>query len=310
MIATIMKKNMTANHKKKYKFNIAVLLAAYNGIEWIEEQINSISAQKDININIHIFISVDISKDGTLELCKKFEEENNFLTVLSYGDYFGGAAKNFYRLIRDVDFRDFDYVSFSDQDDIWLPNKLSQGISIFQNNDFEAYSSDVVAFWKDGRKKLVKKSYSQKKFDYYFESPGPGCTYILRKNATELLKIFIIKNWNQVKYIESHDWFIYAFFRSRNMPWFIDNKALMLYRQHNSNQIGSNFGFLAYSKRFKMIKNGWYRSEVSKILNVVSLKNNISFNLDRWFLIRNFNQLRRQRKGVFILLLMIILRVF
>ena len=43
--------------------SVAVLLAAFNGIKWIEEQVKSIFNQKDINI--HIYISVDLSNDGT-----------------------------------------------------------------------------------------------------------------------------------------------------------------------------------------------------------------------------------------------------
>ena len=69
------------------------------------------------NINVHIFISVDLSDDSTLNICMKLEANNNMVTVLPYGEYFGEAAKNFYRLIKDVDFSNFDYISFSDQDE-------------------------------------------------------------------------------------------------------------------------------------------------------------------------------------------------
>ncbi len=47
----------------KGSFKIAVLLAAYNGMEWIEEQIASILSQKGVSIKI--FISVDLSSDRT-----------------------------------------------------------------------------------------------------------------------------------------------------------------------------------------------------------------------------------------------------
>ena len=232
------------------------------------------------------------------------------VTVLPYGEYFGEAAKNFYRLIKDVDFSNFDYISFSDQDDIWLPNKLFHAINVLKDNYLEAYSSDVIAFWEDGKEKLLKKSFPQKKFDYYFESPGPGCTYLLKKDSAEIFKFFLINNYNEVNAISSHDWFIYAFFRSRNMSWLIDKNALMFYRQHNSNQVGINHGFTAYLKRLKMIKNGWYSSEVKKIVNATSLDVNNSFDLSKWFLIRNFFQLRRRKRNAYALLLMILLRFF
>ena len=292
----------------KSSSTVAVLLAAYNGEKWIQDQLDSIIAQK--NINIHIFISVYFSNDSTLDLCKTFELENNFITLLPYGEVFGGAAKNFYRLLRDVDIVKFDYISFADQDDLWLPTKLSHAVNILKDNCVEGYSSDVIAFWSDGRKKMVKKSSPQKKFDHYFQSSGAGCSYVLTRESASSLKLFISSNWKEVNSIDSQDWFIYAFFRSRNMPWYIDNNPLMLYRQHDSNQIGSNFGLFAYLKRLKMTKNGWYRSEVRKISKVTSINNDNSFNLSTSFLIRNFYQLRRENKEVFILLLLILFGIF
>ena len=57
-------------NKKSKKF-VAVLLAAYNGEPFLEEQINTILAQEDIDLEL--FISIDISTDQTYEKCK---EEN------------------------------------------------------------------------------------------------------------------------------------------------------------------------------------------------------------------------------------------
>ena len=180
---------------------------------------------------------------------------------------------------------------------------------MIKQDDLDGYSSDVIAFWSNEREKLVKKSFPQKKFDYFFEAAGPGCTYVLKQQPTQKFKKFLIKNWENINCIESHDWLIYAFFRSRGMSWCIDSEPLMLYRQHESNQVGSNFGFLAYLKRIKMVKSGWYRSEVRKISEIISI-NDDAFNLDIWFLIKNFYQLRRQNRDTFILLLMILLGFF
>ena len=287
--------------------SVAVLLAAYNGMDWIEEQVSSILSQK--SISIEIFISVDLSNDKIHEWCQGLAGKNAHVKVLPYGEKFGGAAKNFFRLIRDVDFSCFDYVALSDQDDIWDSSKLHHAIRTIEQDSLDGYSSDVIAFWSNGREKLVKKSFPQKKFDYFFEAAGPGCTYVLKQQPTQKFKKFLIKNWENVNCIESHDWLIYAFFRSRDMSWCIDSEPLMLYRQHESNQVGSNFGFLAYLKRIKMIKSGWYRSEVRKISEIISI-NDDAFNLDTWFLIKNFYQLRRQNRDAFILLLMILFRIF
>jgi glycosyltransferase involved in cell wall biosynthesis len=94
---TYLKDEMISNLKSKNLPRVAVLMAAYNGVEWIEEQVDTLLSQKNININI--FISVDLSDDNTLDLCSRLEEGNNLIKVLPYGEYFGGPAKNFYILI-------------------------------------------------------------------------------------------------------------------------------------------------------------------------------------------------------------------
>ena len=288
--------------------SVAVLLAAYNGINWIEEQVTSIISQK--NTSIEIFISVDLSNDKTYEWCQDFAKENINIKVLPYGKKFGGAAKNFFRLIRDVDFSRFDYVALADQDDIWNSGKLHHAIRVIEKDDLDGYSSDVTAFWGNGREKLVKKSFPQKKFDYFFEAAGPGCTYVLKQQSAQKFKKFLIKNWDDVNLVKLHDWMIYAYFRSQGMRWKIDNKSLMHYRQHDHNQIGLNSGLKAYLIRFNKIKTKWYRSEVQKIIYLLNGSSEQGISLKRLFLIKNFWYLRRRPRDAIFLLFIIILQVF
>ena len=93
---------------------IAVLLAAYNGERWIQEQINSILTQKKVDVTV--YVSLDLSNDKTLDIIETYKKKS--VILLPYGDKFGAAAPNFYRLIQDVDFQNYDYIALSDQDDI------------------------------------------------------------------------------------------------------------------------------------------------------------------------------------------------
>ena len=144
---------------------IAVLLAAYNGEYWIMDQINSILKQN--NVQVDIFVSIDFSSDGTYDLLMDLQKKHININVLDYGQTFGGASKNFYRLIKDVDISKYDYVSFSDQDDLWFTDKLYLGVSAIELKGFDAYSCDVKAFWQNGKTKLIKKSYPQARFLLY-----------------------------------------------------------------------------------------------------------------------------------------------
>jgi rhamnosyltransferase len=288
--------------------SVVVLLSAFNGITWIKRQIDTILAQKDVSIEI--FISIDISIDDTYEWCSEISKKNKNITVLPYGKKFGGAAKNFFRLIRDVDLSNFDYISLSDQDDIWESNKIQHAIKTIENNDLDGYSSDVIAFWKNGREKLEKKSFPQKKYDYFFESAGPGCTYVLKKQPMLEFKKFLIGNWKKVNSIQLHDWIIYAYFRSQNFKWVIDDKPLMYYRQHRYNQFGLNSGLSAYLDRLKKVKSKWYRDEVLKIILILNKETQQEISLNGNFLIKNFWYLRRRPRDAIIFLFLNIFQIF
>ena len=250
------------------------------------------------------------SSDGTYEWCKACEKKNSNVTVLDYGEHFAGAAKNFYRLIRDVDFSAFDYIALADQDDIWLNNKLSRAVDMIDLNKVGAFSSDVIAFWADGRERLVKKSYPQKQLDYYFEAAGPGCTYVFKNQTLMKFKVFLQKNWEQVNQVALHDWMIYSFCRIRGIQWHIDEQPLMRYRQHENNQVGFNSGMRAYSKRLSLVKNKWYRGEVLKISELLQAYNKTGFSSERYFLIKHIWQLRRRPRDNFALLFMLLLGLF
>ncbi|MGZ5029198.1 MAG: glycosyltransferase [Methylobacter sp.] len=260
------------NIKKQPK--IAVLLAAYNGQEYIEEQLDSILNQKDIDVSI--FISIDLSTDNTYEWCLEFSHLHANVMILHYGAQFGGAAKNFFRLIRDVDFSTFDYISFSDQDDIWLLDKLIRAVNKIKETNSNGYSSNVMAFWLTGKRKLVEKSQPQRAWDYLFEAAGPGCTYVLSVDLASEIKKAVVKNWPEINKIGLHDWFIYAYARANGFNWFIDAWPSLLYRQHLDNQVGANKGWKAFSYRLKKVVGGWGIEQSALIAKLVG-KGNSSF---------------------------------
>lgn len=246
-----------------------MLLAAFNGMKWIEEQIVSILAQKDFSLTI--FICVDPSSDETLSLCKKLEARHPSVIVLPFNEHFGGAARNFFKIICELDFSGFDYVSLADQDDIWLPEKLSRAHQMLSSTGADAYSSNVMAFWSDGRQRLIEKSQKQVRWDFLFEAAGPGCTYVMRKDLACALQGLLKSHWLAVQQVGLHDWFIYAFARANGYRWVIDDVAGMLYRQHEKNQVGVNLGWRALLHRARKIFSGWGLAQSVLIAELVGL---------------------------------------
>lgn len=234
---------------------IAVILAAYNGQEYISEQINSILMQK--NVSVQIFVSVDQSSDGTESILEKWALLETRLTLLPFGQRFGGAGPNFYRLLREVSLVGFDYLSFADQDDIWNPEKLWRAYSLMTEHKVVGYSSNFTAFWPSGEALVVNKAWPQRKWDFLFESAGPGCTYVLHSSLAILLQQLVRKEKAKVLLVDYQDWLIYAFARSHNHPWFIDSWSSMQYRQHAHNQTGVNAGWRSFWIRVRKILNGY-----------------------------------------------------
>ncbi|AJG15120.1 MULTISPECIES: glycosyltransferase [Pseudomonas] len=239
---------------------IAVLLAAYNGREWIEAQLASALAQ--VAVNVDIFISVDPSTDGTEPWCAEFARAHANVVLLPSCGRFGGASRNFFRLIKDVDLSAYDFVAFADQDDIWYADKLEKAVATLRSSEADGYSSNVVAFWADGRRLRVNKAQPQVRWDHLFEAAGPGCTYVLSRKLALTFKAQLLACWDEAQHIDLHDWFCYAFARSRGYGWVIDPRPGLDYRQHERNQVGVNNGMASAMARWRKITNGWWFAQV------------------------------------------------
>ncbi|WP_131782178.1 glycosyltransferase [Legionella gresilensis] len=256
-------------HRCEPKAHYAVLMAVYNGIKYLPKQIETILLQKDVRITL--FISVDVSEDGSERWVDDLSSSDPRVIILPHGQKFGCAAKNFFRLIQDVDFSQFDYIAFADQDDEWYLDKLSRAATLLGTSSFKVYSSNVIAFWPNGKKKLVNKAQPQKKWDFIFESAGPGCTYVMTQQFALAFKKHLLNIDDLSQQISFHDWYCYAFARAHHFKWFIDARPSMLYRQHVNNEMGVNAGLKAYYYRYKQIKNGWWLMQARTIANLVGL---------------------------------------
>ncbi|MFM5741630.1 glycosyltransferase [Aeromonas veronii] len=296
------------------KKKVGVLLAAFNGESWLAEQVLSILEQKCVDV--HLYISLDKSDDSSMSICNKFCLEYKNVTLLPYGATFGGAGKNFYRLFIDVDISDYDFIALSDQDDIWNPDKLISSVDILSG--YDGYSSNVIAFWEDGREILINKAQEKKEWDYLFEAAGPGCTYVLRRDVAIKFKTWLIERYDKINNdVELHDWLIYAFCRHFGYRWFIDPRPGMRYRQHANNQVGTNNNISAAKKRLLLIKRKWYRNQVTKIAEHLELQNHsmVKYGLNKGYignlyLLFNVNQLRRRLRDRIALSFALLFNIF
>lgn len=269
---------------------VTVLMATFNGIRWIKEQVDSILFQK--SVHVHLIISDDASNDGTYQWLSELASAHENVTLLSSRGLSRGAAGNFYYLIESLNTGNTDYVALADQDDIWRETKLRDQISFLESTSSDGVSSDVIAFWPDGERKRIVKSETMKKFDYLFESAGPGCTYFFTPSLAILIQNSL-KQIDKKDRPELHDWFIYAVVRANNQKWTIAPSVTLEYRQHDQNVMGVNRGWQAKLNRASKIMDGWYRREVIKVCMLVEKETSDKEVLDVCRIIRTNNIINR-----------------
>lgn len=288
---------------------VVVLMATWNAVRFVAEQLDSIVAQR--HVAVRVIISDDGSTDGTWPLlvrrCIGLPEV--IVPLPHAASRFGNANRNFIRLICEADIGNADFVALSDHDDVWESDKLHRATDLMTRGGLDAFSSDVIAFWPDGRERLVRKSWPQRDFDYLFESAGPGCTFVLKRQAFEELRDWLVPRSGAAGAAKVHDWLIYAFARRRNWRWHIDEKPMLRYRQHAGNEIGANAGWRAVRSRWRSIRSGAFLRDVRTIADLVDDQTWVANALrrlsllDRLMLVASASQLRRRPRDRLLLAL-------
>lgn len=109
---------------------IDILMAVYNGSEYIIPQLQSIIDQT--YTNFRLIIRDNCSKDHTVDLIETFSQKHPGKITLIKGPENLGAMGNFATL---ATYADAPYIMFSDADDIWLPNKIADTLALMQKNE-------------------------------------------------------------------------------------------------------------------------------------------------------------------------------
>ena len=237
-----------------------VLLGTYNGEKYLREQIDSILAQQDVEV--YIKASDDCSTDGTALILEEYK--TNFPNF----DYsVNKENKNFTYNFLDLFFSEatdeYDYFAFSDQDDFWLPDKLINAINKIELCDNEKqkgvlYCSNLIVADENLNKLGMQEDesiYKCNKNNFIFENIATGCTIVFDKTfKNQALKYYPVN-------IRLHDYWLFLI-AAYTADYIYDFDGYILYRQHSSNQIGSNKKKWTWSNFKKFFK---YKGDQSKL---------------------------------------------
>ena len=256
--------------------HIAVLMATYNGEKYLKEQIDSILAQK--NVQVSLFVRDDNSVDQTRSIIEEYAATTGKVFLLPTKPLQLNVTKNFFSIVREIDLTQVDYIAYSDQDDIWLDNKLDAAVTDIRINKVNCYASNLLRGNADGHviKKrspfsrlfqylLNFKSNNQLSWDHYFEAASAGCSLVLDKKAALYLQQRLNDVYDRIPENASHDWSTYAITRIGGHAWYISANAYIIYRQHSGNAYGTNNGLKGISKLVDLFSSGWYRKHILMI---------------------------------------------
>lgn len=204
-------------------------MSTYNGEKFLEEQIDSLLRQT--YCNFEILIRDDGSKDRTCEILKEYEKK--YSNIYVYLENNVGVTKSFFELLKKSD---ADYIAFSDQDDVWLEEKIEKAVEKLQTLKEPAlYCSNKILV--DSNLNIIAEN-KHKKLVPGFENAVvecicTGCTSMMNRSLAENIKEHIPER------AIMHDWWCYLVASYLGTVIF-DNNAYIYYRQHESNVVGAS----------------------------------------------------------------------
>ncbi|NQP54149.1 glycosyltransferase family 2 protein [Streptococcus suis] len=229
---------------------VNILMSTYNGQQFLAEQIRSIQDQSYTDWTL--FIRDDGSSDNTKEILKDFERQDSRIHLIDSDKSDNlGVIKSFHKL---VNHDRADYYFFSDQDDVWLPNKLELSLKEAQNYladlplmvymDLKVVNQDLEIMTES----MVKSQSHHANTELVQELTENTVT-----GGVAMINHALAEMWQETDGILMHDWYLALLASAFGNLVFIDQPG-ELYRQHSDNVLGAR----TLSKRFKK----WIRPHI------------------------------------------------
>lgn len=166
---------------------VSIVIPVYNGSQYLEKTVDSILAQ-DYQA-IEIILVNDGSTDNSPQLIDILIERDSRIKVYHKANGGVAAARNY-----GIDRAYGEFIAFCDQDDLWLPNKLTKQIPLFQNDNVGLVYSGAIADYVGLNKQdkpLFDDKYRGDVFDKLIQvNMFTCCTAIVRKNLLQETKAF------------------------------------------------------------------------------------------------------------------------
>ncbi len=218
-----------------------ILMAVYNSADYIVDQLTSLINQT--YPHFRVIIRDDCSSDQSTSLIENFISLYPEKFLLIKGKRNLGACHNFATLMR---YARAPYIMFCDADDVWLPTKIEESLTLMQKNE-KIYGDTVPLLVHTDLAVVDKQLQSLNRSFWAFSKIQPcsanflnrllaqnvltGCTLLVNQPLLQLAMPI-------PKRAIMHDWWIGLVASVFGRIDFID-KPTILYRQHGKNDVGA-----------------------------------------------------------------------
>lgn len=221
-----------------------ILMATYNGENYIEEQLDSILSQTYTNWKL--LIRDDGSTDRTVSIIRRYMERDKRIELIQNSTARHGAYINFWSLMEEAKQLDhFDFYFFCDQDDIWPSDRM---LRMIEEAGHETESTPLLVYGNmriiDGEGKTLIDNldsvmgigHMSGYTEYYSSGFVWGCNAMINSALFQKTPVFPLEN-PHVK-VMSHDNYYTKFAMAVGKVKYTE-KICIEHRRYGSNTTGS-----------------------------------------------------------------------
>lgn len=303
---------------------VNIVMSTYNGEKYLADQIKSIQSQTFEDWQL--LIRDDGSSDNTPSIIRDMAKKDDRIHFINDGQNENyGVIKSFYHLVK---YDSADYYFFSDQDDVWLPEKMEMTLKRAQiessDNPLLVYTDLKVV---DEDLEVLQESMIKSQSHHANTELVQELTENTVTGGTMMINKALADKWQVYDNLLMHDWYLALLAASLGKLIYID-QATQLYRQHEANVLGAR----TWSKRAKnwlkpntLISKYWWlikssQNQAEKLLaqemsesstQMVKAYVHLMDNnwLDRWRLLREYKFKKNRWFHTFVFTILIITKL-
>ena len=216
---------------------VTILMSTYNGEQFLADQIKSI--QDQTYRDWQLLIRDDGSEDKTPAIIEDFCAQDSRLVFINQDSRNNlGVIKSFHSLLQ---YQDSDFYFFSDQDDVWLPDKLAlqlEEAAKYDNQQPLLVYTDLKVV--DQELNVVHESMIRTQSDHANTELIQELTENTVTGGVSMINRALAELWTgqEEHDLLMHDWYLALLAAAFGNLVYIDQPG-ELYRQHANNVLGA-----------------------------------------------------------------------